>query len=113
MQDLKATARLTGLFYLGLAVTGMAGFIIVRPQLSDPGDSAATAANLASKAGLARLGVALELGIVLTQALAAVWFWKLFRSASGWAAGSIADGALTGCRARRSLAGHLNRRILS
>ena len=39
---------------------------------------------------LARLGIALEMGIVVTQALAAVWFYKLFRSVDTFAAGTLA-----------------------
>ena len=39
---------------------------------------------------MARLGIVLELGIVLTQALAAVWFYRLFRSVDTFAAGLIA-----------------------
>ena len=39
---------------------------------------------------LARLGIVLELGIVLTQALAAVWFYRLFRSVDTFAAGLVA-----------------------
>ncbi len=94
MDKIKTTARLTGMFYLGLAITGGFGFLMVRGQLFDPADPAATLANLIAHQGLARLGLALELGIVLTQALAGVWFWKLFRGVDGWAAGSIAAFAL-------------------
>lgn len=90
MSSLKQTARLTGLFYLGLAITGMAGFLVVRPALHDPMDGAASVANLVDKEWLARTGVALELGVVLTQALVAVWFFKLFRSVDSFAAGCIA-----------------------
>ena len=39
---------------------------------------------------MARLGIVLELGIVLTQALAAVWFYRLFRSVDTFAAGLVA-----------------------
>jgi hypothetical protein len=90
MNDLKKTARITGLLYLGLAITGFLGFLLVRPMLYVPGNPAATAKNLVEREALARLGVALELGIVVTQALTAVWFYKLFRSLSSVAAGSLA-----------------------
>ena len=46
------------------------------------------------RAELARLGVALELGVGATQALAAVWFYKLFGRLSPLAAGSLAAFAL-------------------
>ena len=86
----RRTARLTGLFYLGLAVTGMLGFLLIRPQLYVATDPAATLANLTSKMALARAGVGLEMAIVLTQSLAAVWFYKLFRGVETFEAGMIA-----------------------
>lgn len=46
--------------------------------------------NLVEHTSMARLGVVLELGIVLTQALAAVWFYRLFRSVDSFAAGLVA-----------------------
>ncbi|MEV6306344.1 DUF4386 domain-containing protein [Actinoplanes sp. NPDC051861] len=81
MQPLVRTARTTGLFYLGLAVAGVLGFLLIRPQLYVAGDPAATLANLTEHESLARAGVAFELLIVLTQALAAAWFYRLFRRA--------------------------------
>lgn len=90
MNDLKKTARITGLWYLGLAITGVCGFLLVRPAIHAPGNPAATAQNLVEREALARLGVALELGIVVTQALAGIWFYKLFRSLNSVAAGSLA-----------------------
>lgn len=38
----------------------------------------------------ARAGVGMEMGIVLTQTLSAVWFYKLFRSVDTFAAGTVA-----------------------
>jgi Domain of unknown function (DUF4386) len=84
------TARTTGLFYLGLAITGVLGFLLVRPRLFDKSDPEATLANLIEHERLARLGIALELGIVVTQALTAVWFYRLFRSVDNFAAGALA-----------------------
>ncbi|MFC7535494.1 DUF4386 domain-containing protein [Actinoplanes sp. GCM10030250] len=80
MHPLVRTARATGLFYLGLAVSGMFGFLLIRPRLYAAGDPAATLANLIENESLARAGVAFELLIVVTQALAAVWFYRLFRA---------------------------------
>ena len=74
-----STARVTSAWYLGLAITGIAGFLLVRPALYVDGDPAATLQNLATRQGLARFSVVLEMGIVVTQALAAVWFYKLLR----------------------------------
>ena len=88
--ELRQTARITGLLYLGLGVTGILGFLLVRNQIFVADDPGATLANLTEHAWLARAGIALELGIVLTQALAAVWFYRLFRSVDSFAAGSLA-----------------------
>lgn len=90
MNELTRTARVTGLFYLGLGITGMLGFLIIRPRLFVADDAGATLANLAEHESLARIGVALELGVVVTQALAAAWFYRLFRTADAVAAGGIA-----------------------
>ncbi len=87
---LVRTARTTGLLYLGLALTGLVGFLLIRPRLSAPGDPSATLARLVENEQLARVGIAFELGIVVTQALAALWFYRLFRSADAFAAGAIA-----------------------
>ena len=84
------TARTTGLLYLGLAITGLLGYMLVRNQLLIAGQPDATLANLVQHESLARLGIVIELGVVITQALAALWFYRLFRSVNGFAAGSIA-----------------------
>ncbi len=38
MPDPRSTARVTGLWYLGLGLTGMLGFLVVRGRLHDPDD---------------------------------------------------------------------------
>jgi hypothetical protein len=86
----RTDARTTGLLYLGLALTGLLGFLLVRPRLFDPDDAGATLAHLLENEQLARVGIALELGVVLTQTLAALWFYRLFRSVDAFAAGAIA-----------------------
>ena len=90
MHSLVRTARITGLLYLGLAITGGLSFLLVREQLYVPDHPRATLANLLDDPWLARLGIALEMGVVLTQALAAVWFFRLFRSVDTFAAGCLA-----------------------
>ena len=52
-------------------------------------DAAATIANLVEQESLGRLVIALELGIVVTQALVAVWFYRLFRSVDSVTAGAL------------------------
>jgi hypothetical protein len=88
--DRNSTARWTGVFYLGLAVAGIVGFLFVRGELFVVDDPAATLANLVDQTSLARVGIAADLSIVLFQALAAIWFFKLFRGEDSFAAGSIA-----------------------
>jgi hypothetical protein len=90
MTATKRTARLTGVAYLGLAISGVLGFLVIRSQLFEPGDAATTAMNLMEREGLARLGIAVDLTVVLTQALAALYFFKLFRDVNTFAAGSLA-----------------------
>jgi hypothetical protein len=90
MNMLIRTARLTGVFYLGLALSGMLGFLIVRPQLFAADDPRATLANVVAHEQVARAGVVLELLVVVTQALAAVWFYRLFSGVDRLAAGGIA-----------------------
>ncbi len=81
---------LTGVFYIGLAITGGLGFMMIRPQLFTPGDPAQTLANLLERTDLARTGIALEMGLATFQALASVWFAKLFRNTDPFAAGTLA-----------------------
>jgi len=85
-----STAQITGLFYLGLAITGVLAFLYARDQLLVDGDALATTANLIENETTARLGIAAEFGLVVFQALAAVWFFKLFRKKNSFGAGLIA-----------------------
>jgi len=87
---MRRTARVTGLWYLALGVTGMLGFLVIRSQIHVAGDPSATLANLVDHEALARLGLVLELSIVVAQALAAVWFFKLFQKLNHTAAWAIA-----------------------
>lgn len=85
----RPVARTTGLLYLALGITGMAGFLLVRPQLFDPTDAAATAAQLVDHEVLARVGITLELAVVVSQALAALWFVRLFRPVDPFSATAV------------------------
>jgi len=87
---LRRTARVTGMWYLALAISGLVGFLLIRPQIFVAGEPAATLANLVNEAPLARLGLVAELALVITQALAAVWFYKLFRLSNHVAAWALA-----------------------
>lgn len=88
--DLHRTARTTGLLYLAFFITGISGSMLVRGQLFAADDAQGTLSNLMEHGSLARVGIVLELGIVLTQALTAVWFYRLFRSVDTLAAGALA-----------------------
>ena len=88
--SLRSDACLTGLFYLGLGLTGGAVFMAVRPQLFAEDDPVQTLANLTGQEGLARVGIALELGSAIFQALTAVWFAKLFSHIDRHAASVVA-----------------------
>jgi hypothetical protein len=88
--DLHRTARTTGLLYLAFFITGILGSMLVRGQLFAADDAQGTLSNLMAHGSLARVGIVLELGIVLTQALTAVWFYRLFRSVDTLAAGTLA-----------------------
>ena len=85
----RHSARVTGAWYFGVALTGIA-LLPIRSAIYEPDHAAKTLENLTSDEGLARLGLAVELALVVTQALAAVWFYKLFRpinSVAAWALG--------------------------
>lgn len=82
--------RTTGLLYLGLALTGAVTYLLIASQLFVPDDAEATRAGLVANEGLARVGVALELGAVLFQSLVALWFLRLFRPIHAPAATAIA-----------------------
>ena len=86
---LVRTARTTGLLYLAFFIAGIFGTLVVRGHLFVADDAQATLTNLVDNQLLARIGIALELCIVLTQALTAVWFYRLFNSIDTTAAGSL------------------------
>lgn len=82
-------ARGAGLAYLGLGISGFLGMFI-RGELYVSGDAARTAANLVEREGLARFGIAVDLTVVFTQALAAWLLFATFRKAHATTAASIA-----------------------
>jgi len=79
MPELVTTARRTGAAYLGLALTGMAGHLVLTSQLAVPGDPTATLARLQESPAIAQLALVMELLVVISQALAAWGFFALFR----------------------------------
>jgi hypothetical protein len=86
--ELVSTARITGVWYLMLAITGVVGFLVLHPRIYVADDPENTLANLTEHETIARLRLLFEFLIVLSQALAAVWFYKLFkdiRHVAAWA----------------------------
>lgn len=84
--ELIKTARITGAWYFGLAISGMLGFLVFHPKLFVTNDPGKTLSNLTELVTIARIRLVFELLIVVTQALAAVWFYKLFCTVDKWAA---------------------------
>ena len=88
-RELIRTARITGLFYLGIIVPAIVGFFIIRGQMFDPGVAAATLNRLAERELVARIGLVMELGTATCMALLALWFCRLFRSVDGFLAVAV------------------------
>lgn len=89
-KKLVKTARIAGMWYLLMAISGILGFLVFHPQVYVAGDAQATLTNLMDHTSMARMRLLLEIAIVITQALTAVWFYQLFRSlneSAAWAAG--------------------------
>jgi SAM-dependent methyltransferase len=74
-----AYARVAGLGYLIIIVTGIFAEFFVRSSLIVPGDAAATANNIAASELLFRTGIASELIMLLCDVLVAVALYVLFK----------------------------------
>jgi hypothetical protein len=85
-KQLVATAKFTGIWYLLLAVSGIMGFMVYHPQVYIANEPEKTLSNLINNVSVARLRLVFELIIIVSQALAAVWFYKLFKEINQWAA---------------------------
>lgn len=85
-----SVGRTTGLLYLGLAVSGLISFLGIKSQIFVEGNPADTVSKLLEKEPLARVGIAFEILLVLTQALTAMWFYKLFKKLDSFAAMTLA-----------------------
>lgn len=88
-REIVRTARITGLFYLGIIVTAVFGYFLIRGRIFDPLDAAATLIHLAEQETLARLGLAMELGTGTCMALLALWLYRLFRPVDGFLAVAV------------------------
>jgi hypothetical protein len=89
-KELVGTARIAGVWYLMLAITGMVGFLMLHGRIYVVGDPSTTLANLVAHETIARTRLLFEFLIVVSQALAAVWFYKLFKDIRHNAAWALA-----------------------
>jgi hypothetical protein len=97
-KELIGTARMAGVWYLALAVSGVIGFMVLHPQIYGSGDPSQLVANLNEHATTARLRLLLEFAIVLTQAVAAIYFFKLFKDINYVASWALAAwGTVNAC----------------
>jgi hypothetical protein len=77
--SIQTYARLAGLGYLIIIVTGIFAEFFVRSGLIVPGDAAATAANILGDEELFRLGMASEFLMLLSDAALALALYVIFR----------------------------------
>lgn len=90
MPQTLTTARLTGIWYLILAISGMLGFLIYQPKIFIANNPEQTLTNLINLATTARIRLILEFVIIISQALSAVWFYKLLKPINEWGAFTLA-----------------------
>ena len=88
-KEIVTTARIAGIWYFIMAISGLVGFMLFHPQLFDSEDPQKTLTNLISLQSFARIRLLFEFAIVVSQALTAVWFYKLFRHVNEWAAWTV------------------------
>lgn len=89
-KELVGTARIVGVWYLMLAITGMVGFLMLHSRIYVAGDPSTTLSNLVEHETIARTRLLFEFLIVVSQALAAVCFYKLFKDIRHDAAWALA-----------------------
>jgi len=87
--QLVNTARITGIWYLIMAISGILGFMVFHPQIFVSGNPEKTLANMIDLESTARVRLLFEFAIVISQALTAVWFYKLFKDINEWAAWTL------------------------
>ncbi|GJQ20429.1 MAG: hypothetical protein HBSIN02_07840 [Bacteroidia bacterium] len=90
------TARIAGLCYLLLAISGVFGFIVLHPQVfvADPRE---TLIRLTDLEATSRARLLLEFAVIISQALTAVWFYRLFRTINEWAAWAVGIWGMINC----------------
>lgn len=88
-KQLIKTARLAGVWYLVLAISGIFGFMVFHHQIFVTDDALKTLNNLINLGSISRLRLLFELVIIVSQALAAIYFYKLFCDINKWAATTL------------------------
>lgn len=88
-KQLIKTARWTGVWYLVMAISGILGFLIFHSEIFVSGNPEQTLTNLVESESTARIRLLLEFAIVISQALTAVWFFKLFKDNYEWEAWTL------------------------
>ncbi|MEZ4730781.1 MAG: DUF4386 domain-containing protein [Caldilineaceae bacterium] len=78
----QKTARLAGLLYLIIFVSGIFAQFVVRQGLIVPGDAAATASNILAAEAFFRLGIGGDLLMLLSDVALALVFYVLLRPVS-------------------------------
>jgi len=80
MESFRKTARVAGIFYLGMALFGVFGIMYVPSTLFVPGDATATAMNIKGNEMLFRLGIVSNLTCQVLFIFLALQLYKLFKS---------------------------------
>ena len=89
LSPLVSTARIAGIWYLIMAISGILGFMVFHPQIFISGHPERTLVNLIELESTARVRIMLEFAIIISQALTAVWFYKLFKDIDEWMAWTL------------------------
>ena len=80
MDSLRKTARIAGIFYLGMAITGVFGLMYVPSTLYVTGDANATAENIRGNEMLFRSGIVSNLACQILFIFLVLQLYKLFKS---------------------------------
>lgn len=76
----KTTARIAGVLYLIIMLSGIYAQFFVRTALLVPGDAAATAANVIASEGLFRLGITADMAMILSDVALGILFYILLKA---------------------------------
>ncbi len=73
------TARIAGVLYLTIILSGIFAQFFVRDSLIEPGDATATATNIVASESLFRVGIAADLIMILCDVALAAIFYVLLK----------------------------------